>query len=574
MVLEGDAFIDCNAAALQLFGCTREQFVGQTPQRFSPRLQPDERESSEKARDMVQAALEHGPQRFEWQHIRFDGTFFDAEVALTRVDTGQEALLVAVVRDITERKRLQDAVHNIAAGISAATGQEYFNLLVRYVARALGASTAFVGELIGEGRICTAAVVTDGVLGENFEYDLAETPCRMVVGTRLCLYPRDVQQEFPTDVILRDLDAESYIGVPLFDSSHQPLGLLAAVKRTPIENPAFAEYIMRIFAARTAGELERKRSLQKLLEEKKLTETIVNSVPGIFFMIDRHGKSVWRNRALMEARGDDLDDREPVDPLGLVVDEDKETVARSIKDGFEKGESSVELRTKHPNGTFHWYYCTARRVEMGGSEYLVGGGIDITELRQAQDALRESENHKRQFYRETIFSVTNGKLTICDRAEIEAHLLGATMTLDIGDAQDLTTARARIREFCTDNGLLGERRDLFMAGVGEATTNVIKHASGGAVSAGIAEGAVWVGVSDSGPGIEHLTLPRVLLLRGFSTKPSLGIGYTVMLDVADRIFLHTGAEGTTVILAKEIQERPHYPRLEQLPDTWAASAGP
>lgn len=69
---------------------------------------------------------------------------------------------------------------------------------------------------------------------------------------------------------------------------------------------------------------------------------------------------------------------------------------------------------------------------------------------------------------------------------------------------------------------------------------------------GSTDSVVWVAVSDQGNGIEHLTLPRAVLLKGYSTKHSLGIGYTVMLGVADRVLLATSKDGTTVILTKSL----------------------
>ena len=69
-------------------------------------------------------------------------------------------------------------------------------------------------------------------------------------------------------------------------------------------------------------------------------------------------------------------------------------------------------------------------------------------------------------------------------------------------------------------------------------------------------------------GIESLILPRVTLQRGFSTKPSLGLGYSIMLEVADHILLRTGPRGTTVILIKDLEEPTRTISADQLPDTW------
>jgi PAS domain S-box-containing protein len=112
--MDHKTFIDCNPATLRIFECTRDQIVGQTPFRFSPPFQPDGRSSEEAALEKINAALSGVSQSFEWRHIRYDGTPFEAEVSLNRLDLPNEVLIQAIVRDVSERKKAEDENRRLA----------------------------------------------------------------------------------------------------------------------------------------------------------------------------------------------------------------------------------------------------------------------------------------------------------------------------------------------------------------------------------------------------------------------------------------------------------------------------
>ncbi len=113
-LVDQNIIIDCNQKTLEMFGCTREQIIGQTPYRFSPEVQPDGRNSLEKAQEKINAALRGQPQFFEWKHCRYDGTLFDAEVSLNVFNVAGKNYLQGVVHDISKRKHTEEQIQYLA----------------------------------------------------------------------------------------------------------------------------------------------------------------------------------------------------------------------------------------------------------------------------------------------------------------------------------------------------------------------------------------------------------------------------------------------------------------------------
>lgn len=107
LLLDGERFIEMNARAFELFGADRCKLVEATPWSYSPSVQPNGIPSHEAARKHIAVALREGHHFFPWRHRRADGSEFDAEVTLSRIEINDHPMLLAGVRDVTERNRTQ-----------------------------------------------------------------------------------------------------------------------------------------------------------------------------------------------------------------------------------------------------------------------------------------------------------------------------------------------------------------------------------------------------------------------------------------------------------------------------------
>ncbi len=262
-------FIQVNRGARVNLGYTMEELRNLTPLDLEPEFAP-------KVFARLIEPLRTGAREaigFTTAHLRKDGSLYPVEVHLQLMRYESEPVFVAIMLDITRRKRVEDSLLNVAKGVSASIGESFFREVVLHLAKALAADYAFVGELAGDNdeRVRTVAVCADGQIVDNFEYELRNTPCANVVAHRVCLYPRGVQKDFPRDALLAEMGVDGYVGAPVLGTDGRVLGLMVVLYRQEVADIAAAEFVLRIFASRAAAEFERSRSE---LERKELEDQL------------------------------------------------------------------------------------------------------------------------------------------------------------------------------------------------------------------------------------------------------------------------------------------------------------
>ena len=208
----------------------------------------------------------------EWPIVTADGsqrTISISTSVLTR-DRGAPGVL-ALIQDVTDRRLQQDAILEIARGISGDVGADLIDSLLAHLTLALGGCLAFVGLVDRESceSITTLAVHSTTEAVANFTYSLAGAPCANVMSDHYCIYPERVCELFPEDAGLVKRQVEGYAGAPLLDSRGEVHGLLVVLFKKRIQQPAYVESILRIFSSRISSELERLQTEQHLREEHK-----------------------------------------------------------------------------------------------------------------------------------------------------------------------------------------------------------------------------------------------------------------------------------------------------------------
>ena len=397
-IIRDGVYVDCNPAVPEMFACRKEDLIGASPLDFSPPTQYDGRDSVELAMEKISAAMGGEPQRFDWLHQRKDGSLFDAEIILNRIEYEGMTCIQGTMRDISARRRQEEAVRGIAAGVSAATGEAFFSNLILHLADMFDAAYAFVGVLddFNPDKVHTIAVCAHGKVTSNFSYTLPGTPCANVVGQTTCSHPTGVQEEFPNDHLLTEMGVDSYIGSPLFDGQGRALGLLVVMDTKPLKQIDQDVELMEIFAARTGAELERLRIEEDLRESQRLLQLVLDSIPVRVFWKDRDSVYMGCNRNF--ARDAGLDEAAQLigkTDFELGWAEQAELYRSDDRHVMESGVAKLNFEEPQggKDGSLRWLRTS--KIPLRDMEGRVFGvlGIyeDVTEQKHTEEVLRRSQ---------------------------------------------------------------------------------------------------------------------------------------------------------------------------------------
>ena len=133
---------------------------------------------------------------------------------------------------------------------------------------------------------------------------------------------------------------------------------------------------------------ERKRAEEKLHQQQQYANDIINSLPGIFYMLSQQGQFVRVNHQLLEVSGYSKDELDHMTALDFFAGDDKNLISQKMLEAFELGNSFAEAELITKSGRKIPYYFTGHRTSINDQIYIIGLGTDITERKQIDEALR------------------------------------------------------------------------------------------------------------------------------------------------------------------------------------------
>lgn len=302
--------------------------------------------------------------------------------------------LCTVATEITVRKRTEDALRDVAIGLSGAGGEAVYRQIVRFLANTLGVEMAWIGVLDENGadRFNTLALWHAGRILPNVTYGLMGTPCRYVVGSAFKFIPEQLRALFPDADMIQDFGLESYAGFPLFDSRRQPLGLIGVADRKAMSDRQLTESILKIFSVRAAAEVERARAERERGVSEASYRNIFEATEDCIFIHDFDtGAILDVNPRACETYGYIRDELLRMDVGQLSSGEPPYTLETALGHiGRVRGGETVRLEwhRRNKDGSLHWDEVVLKTAVLAGKKRILAVTRDITERRHAEERLR------------------------------------------------------------------------------------------------------------------------------------------------------------------------------------------
>ncbi len=404
-------FFYANDRACQQLGYSREELLSMTVHDVDPDF------PAEAWPKHWEELKRRGSFTFESQHRAKDGGFIPVEITVNYAEFEGKEFNCAFVRDITRRKRMEERLARLNSLkeqlLGAGDLNDKLKLITDSMVEVFGADFARIW-LLDEGNLCERgcrhAAVTEGpdvcrdrseclhLVASSGRYTaIDDSHCRVPVGCYMIgriasgEEPTFVTNDVTHDPRVHDrgwaasLGLVSFAGYRLLSPKGTPLGVLALFSKREID--ADDNTLLEMLANTTAQVIRTGRAEESLRREKAFADVVIDSIPGVFYVLDSQGRFVRWNRLLEEVTGLTAEMLRGTDALRTIFADDRQLVAGKIREVFEKGLAEVESRYLGKDEVRE-YWFTGRRMNAGPTSYLVGSGVDITERKQAENDLK------------------------------------------------------------------------------------------------------------------------------------------------------------------------------------------
>ena len=349
--IEGN-IVDVNPAACAIYGYDHHEFIGINAGRL---IHPDH---ADKLSDFIQSLKTVGHYKGSTVDLRKDGTCFDTDVCGSTITYNNQPHLLAIVRDVTEQKRTQTLIKEREQRLERAIRHAPLPVMIH----------AEGGEVL---QISDAWTRITG-------YTLSDIPTI----NAWCEKAYQSKKEDVAEIIRHLYQIDTYSNEGEFTifckTGRQVIWEFGSARIGSLSDGR------KLVISMAMDVTERNRVNAQILQEKKLVSSVINSMPGTFYLFPPAGEMIMWNDMFETVSGYSTHEIQTMSPLDFFDPRDHQTVADVIKTAFEGQTVHLEADFIAKTGEAHPYFFTGKKVELNHVPHVLGVGVDISERRIAE----------------------------------------------------------------------------------------------------------------------------------------------------------------------------------------------
>jgi len=295
--------------------------------------------------------------------------------------------------EITIRKKMEEAVRQLAHGVSAHTGKKFFHCLAKLLAETLDAEHVVISRYNGVNRSMgqQLAIYPPENAKRSFVCELKDPACWSVISQGNYCLPDDVKP-FCKACALAGITVDGYIGTALHDQEGAVVGAISVINKTKAVRNAFAADILKIFAARASSEIQRLAAEEEIVSTRDFHMNMLASLPAMVWRTNSEGKHDYFNKAWLEFTGLSLDEALSGRCQRVLHPADLQTFLETFEPALATQVSfQLETRILRFDGEYRSFFTTGRPFYAADGSFAgyIGNCVDITERKINEEQLRQ-----------------------------------------------------------------------------------------------------------------------------------------------------------------------------------------
>ena len=201
------------------------------------------------------------------------------EIKLLEEMADDLAFGITNIRSKIEQEKMQIAVSKVASSVSMSVGNQFLEQLIHNMVLASDADAGFIATLSSDGQLkaSTVVAIVDGVIMDNFTYQLSESPCMQLLKSEHFVLSKSTTQCFPSSTMISH-GMKDYVGQRLINNKGKTIGMIFVMKRAIFKHDEFTVSTIKIFATRAAAEIERQNYDRHISEQASLLDKAQDAI--------------------------------------------------------------------------------------------------------------------------------------------------------------------------------------------------------------------------------------------------------------------------------------------------------